>query len=114
MSDFPDHVILEYPSGGAELALPLPENVRKYCITAAQFFKQGKVKAAKDIFISLLKLSVPPSLAGRLKRYSVTDLALLAAHLLNSKSTDVLSVVPETVNVRAVEKSMQRLLAKVR
>ena len=113
MCDFPEYVILEYPSGGAELAFPLPENARKYCVTAAQFFRAGRKKTAKDIFICVLKHAVPSSLAKKFKYFTVPELAHLAAYLLNVKFAEQ-KVQEENIPVPALEKSIQRLLKKIR
>ena len=110
-SDFQDQVILQKPSGGAELALALPENARKYCIAAARFFKSGEHKTAKDIFIGVLKSAVSPSLGRELRFYTVPQLALLAAHLLNVKFS-LASPAQESISPKAVETSLRRLLQK--
>ncbi len=113
MCDFPDFVILEYASGGAEFAFALPENARKYCIAAAQFFRAGRKKTAKDIFICVLKHAVPSSLAKKFKYFTVPELAHLAAYLLDVKFAEDKSP-EETFSDSALEKSMQRLLKKIR
>ena len=112
-SNIPDFVILEYASGGAEFACALPENARKYCVTAAQFFRAGRKKTAKDIFICVLKYAVPSSLAKKFKSFTVPELAHLAAYLLDVKFSE--SRRPEEdFSDSAFEKSMQRLLEKIR
>lgn len=113
MCDFPDFVILEYASGGAEFAFVLPENARKYCVAAARFFRSGRTKTAKDIFICVLKHAVPPSLAKKFKYFTVPELAHLAAYLLDAKFTEN-KAPEETFSDSAFEKSMQRLLEKIR
>ena len=111
--NIPDFVILEYASGGAEFAFALPENARKYCVMAAQFFRAGRKKTAKDIFICVLKYAVPSSLAKKFKSFTVPELAHLAAYLLDVKFSE--SKMPEeTFSAPALEKSMQRLLKKIR
>ena len=110
-SDFPDYVILEQPAGGVELALALPENARKYCVTAARYFRAGREKSARDIFTAVLKTAVSPALGAKLKFYSVPELAVLAAHLLNVKFMFV-EQNRETVSAAAMEKSLARLQKK--
>jgi hypothetical protein len=111
-SDFPDYVILEYPAGGVELALALPENARKYCVTAAQYFRAGREKNARDIFTAVLKSAVSPALAAKLRFYTVPELAALAAHLLNVKFLFETRQ-QETVSAAAMEKSLARLQKKI-
>ena len=111
--DIPEYVILEYHSGGAELALALPENARQYCVTAARFFRAGRKKTARDIFCGVLKYAVPDPLAKKFKYFTVPELAHLAAYLLDVKFSE--SKIPEeTFSAPALEKSMQRLLEKIR
>ena len=110
-SDFPDQVILLRPSGGVELALALPENARKYCIAAARFYRDGEDKAAKDLFLAVLKSAVSPVLGRQLRFYTVPQLALLASHLLNVKFS-VLTPQQKVLSAEAVEKSLRRLFER--
>ena len=112
-SDFPERVILEYPPGNIEFSLALPENTRRYCIAAARYFKLGKKRAARKIFTEILKSAVPDSLAGRLKFLTITELAHLAAYLLDIKNLHEQPLV-ENVSQQAFDKSVERLLNKNR
>ena len=83
--NFPEYIILEYASGGAEFALALPETARRYCIAAARLYKAGHVRTAHDIFICVLHGAVTERLSRRLRKFTVPELAELAAYLLNAK-----------------------------
>ena len=114
-ADFPDHIILQKPSGGIELALPLPENTRKYCIIAARFYRSGQKKAAKELFLRILESAVSPALLRRLRFYSVPRLAQLASFLLNAKFSTLVpqeqEVSPEDLN-RALQRLLERQSAE--
>ena len=110
-ADFTDRIILKKPSGSIELALALPENARKYCITAVQFYQCGQKRAAKELFLRVLKSAVSPALLRRLRFYSVPQLAQLASYLLNAKFS---SSVPqeEEISAEAFDRALQRLLER--
>ena len=111
--DFPNYVILEYSSGGAEFAQALPETARPYCVTAARFFETGRSRTARDICTGVLKHALPASLAKKLKYFTIPELAQLAAYLLDVKFSD--SQVPEeSISAQALEKSIKRLKEKIR
>jgi hypothetical protein len=109
-ADFTDCIILKKPSGGIELALALPENARKYCITAVQFYQSGEKRAAKELFLRVLKNAVSPALRRHLRFYSVPQLARLASYLLNAKFS---SFAPqeEEFSTEAFNRALRRLLA---
>ena len=108
-ADFPDHIILQKPSGGIELALALPENARKYCIAAVQFYQCGQKKAAKELFLHILKNAVSPALNRHLRFYSVPHLAELASYLLNAKFNR-LAPQKEEISAEAFDRTLRRLL----
>ena len=110
-ADFPDHIILQKPSGGIELALPLPENTRKYCIIAARFYRSGQKKAAKELFLHILKNAVSPALKRRLNFYSVPQLAQLASYQLNANSGS-LAPQEQEVSPADIERALRRLLER--
>lgn len=108
-ADFADCIILKKPSGGIELAFALPENTRKYCITAVQFYQSGQKRAAKELFLRILESAVSPALLRRLRFYSVPLLAQLASYLLNAKFS---SFAPpeEEISAEAFDRALRRLL----
>ena len=110
-ADFTDCIILKKPSGSIELALALPENTRKYCITAVQFYQCGQKKAAKELFLRILKSAVSPALLRRLRFYSVPRLAQLASYLLNAKFN---SPAPqnEEISAEAFDRALRRLIGR--
>ena len=110
LSDFPFCVILEYPEGGAEFSRPLPEGARRFCIEAARSFKRGRERTARDIFLKVLAYSVPEKLLGRLRRCSTTELAELAAFLLDAGKTEKIS--PELPAPEDIERAARRVIAR--
>ena len=111
MRNFPDYVILEYTSGGAELALALPEGARPYCIAAARLYKAGRSRAARDLFLLILRDFVTERLACNLRKFTVPELAELAAYLLNVKHS--VKENPEiSISDAALDRAIDRLLRK--
>ena len=109
--NFPEYIILEYASGGAEFALALPETVRMYCAAAARLYHAGCERTARDIFIFVLRQAVTGRLGKKLKRFTVPELAGLAAYLLNAKFRQ-----PQAMGVQitpdALEKAIERIRVK--
>lgn len=105
LPDFSSYILLEYPGGGAEFALPLSESARPFCQLAVRKYKTGKEKTARAIFVHILKQAVSEKLSRQFRHFSVPELARLAACLLNSKQTG---------RVSAAEPSPQAMARAVR
>ena len=108
-ADFSGWVLLEYPDGGIEVARELPEEARIYCLLGAREYGAGRLKTARGIFTEVLRRAVSPKLAARFRKFTVPELAELAAHLLNFKFD---SVFPGKTgpSPEAVKKAAARIL----